>query len=283
MYEIDKIDILAPFKKDELDSLPMDAVINQLNVTKRRIGTGSFLFTTEAARRLAQTAGIKSLWLWCDVSRAALKDIARIPNLQRLDVLEIRGPGYVCGLEQASELKIVRVAIGCSARDAQGLLNAKGLCELSLQSSHISEKLVAGIAALPQLRILDLEGSDFDDTMAATLATSKSIENFSAGASRLTRKGLRHLCKMKQLKDLDLWACRLSVGDLTELEALPNLEYLSFGSTRQPSPIDSEALIAGLDRLSALKRIWLDGVDMSPAQIASLNKRYEKARIDASG
>jgi len=129
------------------------------------------------------------------------------------------------------------------------------------------------------LENLDLEASNLDDEMAKVLATSSKIAQLDVGATRMGPSGLQEICKMKQLRELDIWALDLNEGDLDCLEALPNLEYLSVGGHDGQKRLTSKGVLPRLSRLRSLRRIWLDGIPVSEKESSQLKERYEKAQI----
>ena len=97
---------------------------------------------------------------------------------------------------------------------------------------------------------------------------------------------------MKQLRSLDLWASNITEMDIELLAELPHLEYLSIGGPgddwggctdqschRDPVRFNAETLVPRLQAIRSLKRVWLDGVQVSRRVRSTLESRYESVRI----
>ena len=115
--------------------------------------------------------------------------------------------------------------------------------------------------------------------MAKELAKSSKITQLDVGATRLGPSGLQEICKMTQLRELDIWALDLDEHDLDCLEALPNLEYLSVGGYDSQERLKSKNVLAQLAKLPSLRRVWLDGIPVSESEANELRARYENAQI----
>ena len=115
--------------------------------------------------------------------------------------------------------------------------------------------------------------------MAKQISESKQLTSLDVGATRLTRLGLTHLCKMYQLRALDLWNINIEEPDIDLLAALPELEYLSLGGVEGSNLFNAETLLPRLAVIPKLQRIWLDGVALNHEQKAALETKYEKVRI----
>jgi hypothetical protein len=99
------------------------------------------------------------------------------------------------------------------------------------------------------------------------------------GGTRITRAGLEKISRMEQLRSLDVWANRLDEADLTLVERLPNLEYLSVGNYDIEPRLDPDKIVAMLLRMASLKRVWLDGVRVTDAQKKLLQERIASVHV----
>lgn len=235
--------------------------------------------TAKVAQGLASLQSVDQLWLWCDVTRTAMRHVIALPGLRILDVLNIVKPGRLEPFEAASNLEIFRSNLYLTEEDLLQVSTCKSLRELGAQGVELSSRAIDAILELPKLESLDLEGSEFNDAMAEQISASTLLTSLDIGATRITRSGLNHLCKMRQLRSLDLWATSIQESDLDLLAGLPNLEYLSVGEYSDGASFNAETLLPRLNALPSLKRIWLDGVKLDPSQKASLEARYELVRI----
>ena len=152
------------------------------------------------------------------------------------------------------------------------------IAEIGAQGADLTLPSLDALLALPDLEALDLEGTSFDDRMAKRLRGSR-ITSLDIGATKVTRRGLEHLTEMKQLRSLDLWATGLTVDDLQLLTKLPNLEYLSVGAVEGAASLEAPKLVPLLLRLPAMKRVWLDGVQIDPHHAELLKERFDSVRF----
>jgi hypothetical protein len=234
--------------------------------------------TTRVAQELTSLQSVNHLFLWCDVTRTAMRHVIAVPGLKILNVLGLSRPGRLENFAVATRLETFRCYY-LTEEDLLQTAKCNSLQELCAVGALLSPKAVDAIIALPNLERLDLEDSELTDTMAGQLSTSKLITSLDVGSTKITREGLRHICKMKQLRSLDIWALPIQESDLDLLAELPNLEYLSVGELQDGRAFRAETLIPRLNAIASLKQIWLDGVKVSATQKASLEARYESVRI----
>jgi len=238
--------------------------------------TESHRITVRHAKALRSLGSVKWLWLWCEVTRNAMQHIVQVPGLEVLDVLSITAPGSISGFESAATLHTVRANLFLKELDIVAIAKCATLQELGIQGAELTPLAIAALLSLPLLHSLDVEGSNFDDGMAQQLSTSTVLAQLDVGATQITRAGLAHLVSMKQLRSLDLWATGLGVDDLELLTELPNLDYVSVGNFDR---LDVARLVPLLLSLPALKRVWLDGVEVTDDQEAALERKLESVRI----
>jgi hypothetical protein len=247
--------------------------INKLSVTE------SPRLTARIAEAFSSLESVAWLWLWCDVTRTAMRHVVSISGLRVLDVLNITKPGRLEGFSSAITLEAFRGNHFLTEPDLFEVITCKSLREVGAQGAALSVRVLDALLRLPALERLDLEGTSFDDSMAEHISASKVLSSLDVGATRITRAGLSHLCKMGQLRSLDLWATGIEESDLDLLAHLPNLEYLSVGDVEGQSGFNAESLLRRLEAIPSLKRVWLDGVPLSEAQKATLESRYSYVRI----
>ncbi|MEW5837267.1 MAG: hypothetical protein AB1717_00310 [Pseudomonadota bacterium] len=229
--------------------------------------------TVTVARLLRQLQSVTQLWLWCDVSRIALRHIIQMPGLEILDVLAVKAPGSLSGFEHATSLRAFRANHYLTEQDLLAIARCAPLQELGIQGAKLTRASLQALLELPHLESLDLEGTPFSDNMARLVSRSTTIHTLDLGATNLTRTGLTQLVTMHQLRSLDLWATRTSENDLELLRELPHLEYLSVGGHESSVALDPERVVSLMLSMPSLKRVWLDGVGLSPEQLARLEGR----------
>ncbi len=266
------VSIKGPYTEKDLKTLSKYSQIDSLNCTEQE------LVTAGVARGFARLKAVKKLWIWSSVTRTAMRDIIRIPKLEVLDILEIKYPGQLMYFEEAVNLKEFRCNNYMSERDLYEISNLSNLIELGAQGVEISPKSLEAVLSMPKLSRLDLEGSEFNDDLAAIMAQSKQILNLEIGSSNLTGKGLKSIAKMTQLKSLDIWANPINESDLIHLIRLENLEYLSLGGYEGQTKLTYQGINLILNEMHHLKRLRLDGVDLTDGETSELNDRYEYYR-----
>lgn len=219
------------------------------------------------------------LWLWCDVSRIALRHILATPGLETLDILRLCNPGRPTGFERAHDLHTLRANCRLRVDDLHAIVRCQSIESLGLQSAQLDGRSIDALLSLPRLRALDLEGTAFNDAMARRVSRSTTLESLDIGATRITRRGLEHLMRMPNLKALDLWATDLSVDDLCLLKEAPGLEYVSIGDYTHHPILDGDCVVDILLSIPTLQKAWLDGVALSPEQERRLHEGVPHVRI----
>ena len=236
------------------------------------------LVTVKLARRLSGLH-IENLWLWCDVTRRAMRQIIQTPGLRVLDVLCIKGPGALGNFRKAESLETFRANHYMTEADLLEVTQCAQLMQLGAQGAELSSNSLAAILGLPNLISLDLEATRFNDSMAKKVSRSKTIESLDIGATRITGVGLEHLSQMSQLRSIDLWATDITEADLQFLLDMPKLEYVSLGNHEDLPQLDAEKVCGLILESPSLKRVWLDGIRLSAAQKEALETKLESLRI----
>jgi hypothetical protein len=163
------------------------------------------LITARIAKELSALESVKTLWLWCPITRTAMRHVISMPDLEILDILRFRGPGALENFSGATALKEVRCNGGMSEADLLAIAELPNVEELAAQWSALTLRALEAILGMPKLHRLDLEATPLDDEMAKALAKSSNIDMLEIGATRVTAAGLRDICTMSQLHYLDIW------------------------------------------------------------------------------
>ncbi|MDM5179899.1 hypothetical protein PO883_22155 [Massilia sp. DJPM01] len=271
--EANCVNIEGSCRSADLRRFAASGPVGKLSLTKMP------LLTERIARGFRSFQSVDQLWLWCDITRTAMRHVVSIPGLRVLDVLRMVKPGRLEGFSAASALEEFRANHSLSADDIMEVCRCPSLRELGAQGAELSAQAISALLQLPKLASLDLEGSRFDDAMAAQLSASTSITSLSIAATDISSVGLAHLCRMKQLRQLDLWATSIPESDLVLLAGLPELEYVSVGGYDHLPSMQAASLLPLLSAIPSLKQLWLDGVDLTPSQRDQLAARYEYLRI----
>lgn len=267
-------EVRGAIDKDALRSLEAHASIERLSI--RNCPRMSSRIAKQLVVHLPPT---RWLWLWCDVSRIALRHILATPGLETLDVLRVCNPGRLTGFEHAHGLHTLRANCRLHADDLRAIVRCQSIQSLGLQSAQLDGTSIDALLSLPHLRALDLEGTSFNDAMARKVSRSTTLESLDIGATRITRRGLEHLVRMPILKALDLWATGLSADDLGLLKEAPALEYVSIGDYAHHPILDGDRVVDILLSIPTLQKAWLDGVALSPEQERRLHQGVPHVRI----
>lgn len=239
------------------------------------------LVSVRHAKALSGLRSIDQLWVWCSVTRPAMRHLVQLPGLRQVDVLNLVGPGRLAHFGRARNLAIFRANHCMIEDDLLGVAKCESIQELGAQGSELTRKALSSLMALPLLANLDIEGTCFDDSMARQLSQSTSIRALDIGATQITGRGLRHLAKMSSIRSLDLWATRVSEDDLELLREFPDLEYVSIGHVEGSRSMDAQRVVSLLLELPSLKRVWLDGIKVGNDQRQALEQRLDKVSITA--
>ncbi len=272
MVSKSSISIKGPYTAKDLKALSHYNHIDSLACTEQE------LVTANIAKGFASLQAVKKLWIWSSVTRTAMREIITIPKLGTLDVLEIKGPGSLMNFEVATDLKVFRCNLYMSEQDLMEISKIPNLVELGAQSAEITIDSLKALLAMPHLQSLDLEGSAFDDEMAAIIAQSKQLDTLEIGSTQITIKGLQYISTMKQLKSLDIWAVKINESELQCLTQLRKLEYLSLGGYEDQCNLTYQGIEPILNQLPQLKRLWLEGIYLTEDEKNHLNNKYEYFR-----
>ena len=239
------------------------------------------LLTGKVAKGFKEIISVGQIWLWCKVTKAAISHIVAIPKLKMLDVLSIKSYGKLSNFSAATSLEHFYCADTerLSVHDFKEILSCKTLKEVNFPNSTLSPEIIQHLLNLSNLQVLDIEGSNFNDKMASLLSRSKTIVSLEIASTVVSRKGLADICKMNQLKSLDVWATDIKQKDLELLKNLPELEYLSVGQGYDDNSFESKKLIEMLAKMNSLQRIWLDGIKFSSDEKIMLSRKYDKVQI----
>ncbi len=271
--ELVKIELQGAITTEKVRGVLTNEPVDKLSIVK------SPLLTLEIAAELTSLSSVRHLWLWCPVDRLALNALIRIPGVKVVDILWLEGPFPLAGFGFAADLEVFRANCSMREGDLLAISECKNLIEVGAQNAEITDRALDALLELHTLRTLDLEGSGVDDAMASKICMSSTLTALDLGATRITGTGLRHLCKLRQLRSLDLWALPILEEDLDALAQLTELDYLSIGNYQHCEQFNAETLLPRLAAIPSLKRLWLDGIAVSPAQQRLLEERYEHVKI----
>jgi Leucine-rich repeat (LRR) protein len=192
-----------------------------------------------------------------------------------------------------------------SGRGLKPLETLKELRRLDLSSNQFDGTL-EGIAALPQLEYLDLEGNRFGDGAAAAIQSLPRLEYLDLSQTKFSGKAIVALAQIGTLKTLKVGfvsaagglspaelkaVCSSSVEELEyyfnsqkdDLAVLGGLKHLrKWFSGFESIPVNRLAAFVGVDRLESIS-IKFDGADCPPEAAAALRSMKGLKRVSIYG
>jgi hypothetical protein len=186
-----------------------------------------------------------------------------------------------------------------------------GLGELeSLQTNLavITDEGVKGLAGFKALKIVKFfhPGKAFSGSGLAALAEMPSLERLTvAGSLAFNDDGMAAVGKLTRLKEFRTWHAGQTLEGVKKLKGLPNLKFLTLGQRlayKPPTTVSDETLdvlaelksletlqleearlkvdaLARLKQLPELKKLTLEGIDLSEADVERLRGELSKVEI----
>jgi Leucine-rich repeat (LRR) protein len=191
-----------------------------------------------------------------------LLDLARLPNLERLDLSRTRitdqGLSY---LKSAIKLREVDLSYAEKIGDpAHAVIKHwKNLRRLNLRGTVVADETAAAAAALPELEVLDIADTIVGDNGMEALGRAQKLKELSIGNIRMSEAGFQSLRQFTTLVSLDISGKRHggrsnvtdraieAIGSLRGLRAL-KLGHLTF----------TDKSFAAIAALPALERLGLE-------------------------
>ena len=212
--------------------------------------------TASDYQQLHQLSHLKSLSFGKGFNDAALKALGPMPELEMLSTngmdVSDDGLGALAGFQNLH---------GWAIFHPSKSLTGTGLAVLA-KLPHFDNLTVAGSAA-------------FEDPGMAAVATITQLKSFRTWHSGVTVEGVKKLSSLKQLTSLTLGQrlantppTTLSDAAVVALADCPSLEMLSLQEARLTLPALSQ-----LKKLTHLKRLTLDGIDIPEADINTLKQQ----------
>jgi Leucine-rich repeat (LRR) protein len=177
------------------------------------------------------------------VTDAEMLDLARLPQLQRLDLSHTRitddGLLYLKPLKEVQDLNL-------------------------LYAEQITDQGMAAIKQWKNLKRLNLRGTRIFDGTLAILSGLTQLESLDIAYTQVTDNGLDALVPLTHLKELSIGRSKVGKNALEVLRLLPTLEYLDLGGphpgpggyrTTAGTPMDDDVpgAISELKQLRVLK------------------------------
>ncbi len=111
------------------------------------------------------------------------------------------------------------------------LASFPNLRKLDLRGSEIEDDAIAIVARLSALRELDLDGNAISDKGLFHVSTMTKLESLGLADMRISDQGLRHLAKLTKLKKLDLDGTAITSLGLEHIIHLKHLNKLNLDRT----------------------------------------------------
>jgi Leucine-rich repeat (LRR) protein len=198
------------------------------------------------------------------VNDVEMIDLARLPNLQRLDLSHTR----------------------ITDEGMRHLKPAAGIRELKLYyAEQITDQGMTAIREWKELRRLDLRGTRISNGTLEILSHLPQLEALDIANTQVTENGMDFLIALTGLKELALGRSRGGDADLSFLRMLPSLTALDLSGARPlppdtnaahsrvpPPPVLSQKTIEALAELQNLRRLKLGYLGISSGDLKELSK-----------
>lgn len=222
------------------------------------------------------------------VTDGDLLEVARLPQLQRLDLSQTRITDQgLAFLKPATNLREVNLAYAEKIGDpAHAVVKQwKNLRRLNLRGTLISDETAAAAAALPQLEFLDIADSIVGDFGVDALTAAQHLKELSMGNIRMSEAGFQSLREFTSLLHLDLSGKRhgapskISQRGVEAIASLRQLHSLRLGHTAF-----ADKSLAILGTMPALEQLGLEFCpDVADAALPSLTAWKSLRRVDLHG
>lgn len=235
-----------------------------------------------------ETKGVVTAITFTDCARLKAPDYARMGQLTAVKQLSF-GRGFddagLAAIGAASEVENLSTnGMDISDEGARALAAWKGLKSIAFfhPRKRFTGRGLAALAGLPHLERLTVAGSlEFADEGMAAVGTLTQLKNFRTWHSGVTPEGVRKLAALKNLTSIHLGQrlsyeppVTLSDAALPLLAELPLLEDITLSEARL-----TLGALCQLKKLVHLKRLTLDGIDLSRSDIASLEQQLPKTTV----
>jgi hypothetical protein len=123
--------------------------------------------------------------------------------------------------------------------EAMGVLcGARDVAEIRILDGGVSDKGLANLRDLPDLRVLVINSAEITDEGMKVVGTLKKLRTLEIMKGHITGKGLAELARLAELKELHLHATKVGDEDLTPLKGMLRLQRLSLPPTVSQAAAD---------------------------------------------
>ena len=216
-----------------------------------------------------------------------LAQLAKCQSLESLDVTNQQGPlGKEGALAIAAIPKLRRLVLSgkVSDDDLAHVGTARGLEQLLLQGTDVTDKGLAHLTGLKSLRNFSFYGSGREatgvtDAGLKTLTALSGLTALHLNTTRITDDGLKHLARFPDLTALDLFFSSVTDAGLAEVGKSKGLTELWLGSLAL-----TDKGLAALAELTRLRVLDLPGNEaLTGDGLRSLSKLTELRTLDLFG
>ena len=258
-------------------------------VTSLHAGDAEILAALKSkGANITETKGAVTGLAFPDCSKLTASDYAQIGKLGAVNVLNF-GKGFddaaLKAIGSATNIETLSTnGMDVSDEGIRTLAAWKGLKTIAI--FHPGKRLtgtgLAALTVLPHLERLTVAGSvEFGDAGMAAVATITQLKNFRTWHSGVTPEGVKKLAVLKSLTSITLGQrlsytppVTLSDAALPVLAELPLLEDIALQEARL-----SVGALNELKKLTHLKRLTLDGIDIPESDVAALKQQLPKTDV----
>ncbi|HEY4309226.1 MAG TPA: M56 family metallopeptidase, partial [Pirellulales bacterium] len=226
--------------------------------------------TEDCLVSIGRMDSLRNLSLSFPFTTAALKHVARLPNLEELSVSSpsLADDGLLI-LAELPKLGTLRLN-GTSVSDAglQTLAEFPSLVSVNINNNRlrITDVALAGIARCPRLTQLAISSDGIKDTGLQSLARCRSLTAVDLQGAGFTDDGLSTVASLPNLRMLTLQSDRLTGAGLRHLQAAAGLEWLRL----RDCPLITNDSLAAVGELTQLFRLSLQSKVLTDAGLAHL-------------
>ncbi len=232
-----------------------------------------------------ETKGVVTALSFPDCSKLTPPDYALLSQLTAVKQL-----GFGKGFNEDG-LKAIGTAASIENLSTNGMdVSDEGIMALATWKAlrsfaifHPSKRLTGtGLAALTQVERLTVAGSlEFGDQGMAAIATLTQLKGFRTWHSGVTTEGVEKLAALKNLTSVYVgqrlsYAPPVTLSDaaLTVLAELATLEDVTLSEARL-----TLGALGQLKKLPHLKRLTLDGIDLTESDVSALKQQLPKTDV----
>jgi len=252
-------------------------------------GDGEVIAALKAkGAQISETKGVATGLSFPDCSGLTAADYAQLRQLSAVKLLSF-GKGF-----DDAGLKAIGPATGIETLSTNGMdISDEGISALaawkglkSIAFFHPGQRFtgpgLAALTTLPQLERLTVAGSvAFADDGMGAVATLTQLKNFRTWHSGVTIEGVRKIAALKNLTSLYLGQrlsntppVLLSDAALPVVAELSLLEDVTLSEARL-----TPGALGQLQKLTHLKKLTLDSIDIAEADLAALKQQLPKTDV----